>query len=74
SFWTTIKFSTFVTVSGLLVSLFFAVLADEIKTLAESQEKSMHSINESLLKVNDNVTKIESEVKELDNVCTKASD
>ncbi len=34
----------------------------------------MHSINESLLKVNDNVTKIESEVKELDNVCTKASD
>lgn len=48
--------------------------SDEIKTLAESQEKSMHSINESLLKVNDNVTKIESEVKELDNVCTKASD
>ncbi|TNS15383.1 sn-glycerol-3-phosphate ABC transporter permease UgpA, partial [Escherichia coli] len=30
SFWTTIKFSTFVTVSGLLVSLFFAALAEYI--------------------------------------------
>ncbi|ETJ43757.1 hypothetical protein Q604_UNBC02220G0001, partial [human gut metagenome] len=28
SFWTTIKFSTFVTVSGLLVSLFFAALVE----------------------------------------------
>ena len=30
SFWTTIKFSTFVTVSGLLVSLFFAALVEYI--------------------------------------------
>lgn len=30
AFWTTIKFSTFVTVSGLLVSLFFAALVEYI--------------------------------------------
>ena len=30
SFWTTIKFSTLVTVSGLLVSLFFAALVDYV--------------------------------------------
>jgi sn-glycerol 3-phosphate transport system permease protein len=30
SFWTTIKFSTLVTVSGLLISLFFAALVDYV--------------------------------------------